>query len=214
MKLFLNGGGSGPSAAGAYIRLGETADISRPVLCIPFAMEEEDREAGCERVGRDLARLKAKIETVSSGDQLRSKYMGSYGCVYILDGNTFRLMDELRRSGGYEMLLGYARSGGVIYGEGAGAVILGADIGGALCLEPNDAGLPDTVGLDLLGGASVFPHYRAVNKQQQRFLEYYSTDRIVYAVPNEATICLDGINYELMGTKNAYQFVNGKRTLL
>ena len=96
----------------------------------------------------------------------------------------------------------------------AGAVVLGADIEGAINFDANDAGVSDTAGLDLLGGASVFPHYRVTNKQQQRFLGDYSEGRIVFAVPNEATVCLNGREYETVGSKNAYQFVDGRRTLL
>ena len=215
MKLFINGGAGGSDAAGSYVRLREAVEPGRPVLYIPFAKEdEEDRRAGYEKVKKDLSLLNTDIETVGTGRELGKKYLGAYGCVYIADGNTFRLADELKSSGGFEMLLGYARMGGVLYGEGAGAVLLGADVEGAVNFDANDAGLSDTSGLDLLGGASVFPHYRAINMQQQRFLGDYSAGRIVFAVPNGSAVYLNGREYELLGTKSVYQFVNGKKTLL
>ena len=47
----------------------------------------------------------------------------------------------------------------VLYGGSAGAVICGADIDSSAYFDPNDVGLTDTAGLDLLGGYSVWCHF-------------------------------------------------------
>lgn len=214
MRLFVNGGSGGAAAAAAYKRFAETADKSRPMLFIPFALEPENYDSAYIKVKKELSAITSGIDMVTSGAELRSKYMGAYGRVFMCDGNTFRLLDELKSSGGFEMLLGYMRTGGVLFGEGAGAAILGADIEGAVFSDANDAGLSDTAGLDLLGGASVFPKYRVSNKQQQRFLSDYSMGRIVFALPADSTIYINNDDYELIGSQNAYQFVNGKKTTL
>lgn len=81
--------------------------------------------------------------------------------VAIPGGNTFDLLHELHAADLLEPLLEHLRRGGCIYGGSAGAILAGTNIDIALAMDPNNVGLRDTAGLDLLRGCDVMPHFTA-----------------------------------------------------
>jgi len=80
-----------------------------------------------------------------------------------MGGNTFSLLDWLRREGHLPYLRRCIATGThVAYGCSAGAILMGRTIAPAALgreRDENVVGLRDLAGLDLLGGASVFCHY-------------------------------------------------------
>jgi dipeptidase E len=89
-----------------------------------------------------------------------------YAATYIGGGNTFTLMQTLKGTGFIAPLRRFIERGGIVYGGSAGAIILGRDIATAAHLDPNDAGLQDTQGLDLLRGYAIWCHYRLTDDHQ------------------------------------------------
>jgi dipeptidase E len=79
--------------------------------------------------------------------------------VWVGGGNTYALLDHVRRTGWVERIRAHVLAGGPYYGGSAGAVLAGADIDVARFADPNDVGLTDTTGLELLGRAIVRPHW-------------------------------------------------------
>ena len=89
--------------------------------------------------------------------------LDAYAALYIGGGNTFRLLQLLKGTGFVAPLRRFIDRGGIVYGGSAGAIILGRDIATAAHLDPNDAGLQDTQGLDLFSGYAVWCHYHAAD---------------------------------------------------
>ncbi|WP_194927213.1 Type 1 glutamine amidotransferase-like domain-containing protein [Catenulispora pinisilvae] len=83
-----------------------------------------------------------------------------YRGVYIGGGNTFRLLDLVRRNGLLPSLQDFIEHGGVVYGGSAGAALLGADISTIAHMDPDPCGTTDTRGLDRIAGYGVFVHHR------------------------------------------------------
>lgn len=79
--------------------------------------------------------------------------------IYVCGGNTFYLMDELRRSGAACLIETLVRAGKPYAGESAGAVIAGAHIGhiGAMDRASAAPGLADLSGLGFID-RRVVPH--------------------------------------------------------
>jgi dipeptidase E len=88
-------------------------------------------------------------------------HLTNFDGIYIGGGNTFHLLDLLRRTGFDRLLRDFVAAGGAVYGGSAGAIILGRDIGPAAHIDSNTAGVRNTHGLDLLGGYAVWCHYVA-----------------------------------------------------
>jgi peptidase E len=84
-----------------------------------------------------------------------------YRSMYIMGGNTFRLMDRIRKASVQRVITGAALNA-LVYGCSAGAVIFGADIRIAFLgaeADVDEVGLSDYSGLNLLNGFNVLPHY-------------------------------------------------------
>jgi dipeptidase E len=119
---------------------------------------------------------------------------------YLGGGNTFRLLNLLRRTGFGAALAEFASANRPIYGGSAGAVVLGEDIATVDHLDDNAVGITETAGLGLLNGASVWVHYE--NDQRHRVDAYcrsHPEDLLVMTersgIVLEADICLT-VGYE------------------
>lgn len=75
-------------------------------------------------------------------DEMEGADLGNYSGVYIGGGNTFSLLESVRRANAAEPLADFVRDGGVIYGGSAGAILLGRDIGHAIWCHYQPTELP------------------------------------------------------------------------
>lgn len=74
-------------------------------------------------------------------------------------GNTFRLLDAIRRNGFINPIRQFSRSGGDFYGGSAGAVVACETIEIAKGHDPNDVDLTDLRSLGLITGMEILPHF-------------------------------------------------------
>ena len=107
-------------------------------------------------------------------------------------------------------------------GCSAGAVICGKDIDIIASMDPNDVGLTDTIGFDVMNGISIFPHYinlksRLTEEENKTMIDKYTNSMIkfsldkgnVYAIPEENTIYINDDLLEVIGPKPYYIVSNG-----
>lgn len=81
--------------------------------------------------------------------------------IFLMGGNTFRLLNDILKNSAEPFLRHYAEEG-ILYGCSAGAIVLGQSIRSAYLgqeADTNDVGLSQFDGLDLLGGLNVLPHF-------------------------------------------------------
>lgn len=93
-------------------------------------------------------------------DEMEGVDLHAYSAIYIGGGNTFSLLDSVRRANAAGRLADFVRDGGVIYGGSAGAILLGKDISTAGLADSNDVGLQDTAGLDMALGHAIWCHFQ------------------------------------------------------
>lgn len=99
---------------------------------------------------------------------LKDKKIGDleyFSSIYIGGGNTFYLLKHLKESGFDKVLTNYINNGGIVFGESAGAIILGKTIKTCSYVDKNHFGLKELNGLDLLNGFSIACHYKQVHKK-------------------------------------------------
>lgn len=214
MKVFLCGGGAGIQTAGAYKRLREVIDRTKPCLYIPLAMEPEQYGSCREWIQAELKDIGVPfIEMVKSAEELAARNLPDFGFLFLGGGNTFKLLSDLKASGAFEKIKAYLEQGGVVFGGSAGAIIFGKDLEACRLDDANKAGLRDTDGFDLLNGASVLCHYtnRAPEKDErsQKYLLEISKHRKAIALPEEVTLFINGNTIEVIGSKPYYLFQNG-----
>lgn len=128
-----------------------------------------------------------------------------YSSVFIGGGNTFYLLDEIRKSKFDKRLKIFIENGGIVYGGSAGAIILGNDIDTASHEDPNDVMLKDLKGLDLVGGYSVWCHYH--QRFDQLIKDYVKkSGQKVIAIPEASGISYNLDIFENIGSESCYIF--------
>ena len=137
------------------------------LLYVPIALRERPRlYAGATKWMRGILSLhrrgdiKLEVWRNISGKLFRD--IERFDAIYIGGGNIWSLFREIKETGLDSKLIGYLRSGGIIYGGSAGAVIFGKKISAQR--DENKVGWRNDRGLDLLGGYSIFCHYRASDR--------------------------------------------------
>lgn len=128
---------------------------TNPIAHWPFAANLGDYTSATSFAEAGLGR---PVQTWTSLGEHSAGDLHEAGGVFIGGGNTFHLLNEVRRTGFDGALREYGRTG-VVYGGSAGASVFGSDIGTAGYFDPNDVGLTDTEGLGLLGPYAVWCHY-------------------------------------------------------
>ena len=224
MRLFINGGGSGDKVFDIYSEINDIIDHDKPALYVPLAMEEDKHPYdGCyEWIKSEIAAIDVPfIKMVRSFEELCSLNYSDYSFIFIGGGNTFRLLKGLKDSGSFNKLKDFIINDGIVFGGSAGSVIMGYDV--SCSMDDNNVGLEDTIGLNMLGGYSLFPHYTNYksklsekdNKERMklftdRIIEYTKRGFKIIALPEEDTICIKGETSKVKGTKNYYEFIDGK----
>lgn len=128
---------------------------------------------------------------------------GKYDVVYIGGGNTFKLLQRLRKGGLDKKLVDYYNIGGLIFGGSAGAIIWGNNIDIALICEDadeNKVGLQDTSGFDFVSGYDIQCHY-ADDQEKEHLAHIRKTGRNVVGIPEESAVVVSDDGFKVIGEK-------------
>lgn len=109
----------------------------------------------------ELGDLGLEYDFINISENVDLSKMGDYGVYYVTGGNTFYILDRLRKNDLDSFLAKAVKEGSLYVGLSAGSIIAGPDIEIAeYGLEPdeNDVGLKDLTGFGLVD-FHIFPHY-------------------------------------------------------
>ena len=101
----------------------------------------------------------------------------SYDVIYMIGGNTFYLLKELREKQLDEKIIQAINNGVIYVGSSAGSIILGKTIETALPYDENWVGSEDFIGLNLVDGI-IIPHANRKQEFIKEAKEKYS-DKII-----------------------------------
>lgn len=170
MKLILSGGGDSEN----FLELDKVfLDLLPPdpsLLLVPVAGDPKTFDDALERIVETFSIIDfEKIEMILDLADMDWNYLKNFDAIYIDGGNTFRLMDQVRRSHFYELLRKFIHHGGIINGDSAGAIILGSHLETAHFGEAGDENLTPLIsyqGLNLLGDLAIHCHYEKSEQTQ------------------------------------------------
>ena len=215
MKLILNGGGDGQTAAGARQLLNSMIDHTKEILYIPFAWPDPSYCGCLEFMTDELSDVeKAGIHMVTTPEALMCLDFTDYACLYIGGGNTYKLLNDLKTSGAFDKIRNYLQEeNSVVYGGSAGAIIFGRDLDSCNTDDENQVGLTDRTGFNMLNGWSLLCHYTSRDETRtalsRNYLLKLSETKPVYAIPEEDTILVEDDRITFLGSRPYYEFMNG-----
>ncbi|MDP4012193.1 MAG: Type 1 glutamine amidotransferase-like domain-containing protein [Candidatus Nanoarchaeia archaeon] len=206
-KIFLAGGGSPEESVEIDKSFKECLVNNPKVIFISLARSPEKREKSIKWF-KEIYSF-TEVLHLESSEQLNKKELINFDCIYICGGNTFRLLDNLSRSGILKILKDFNKLGKPIYGGSAGAIILGKRIDTAKHLDENVIGRLDFNGLDFLNGFSIVCHYK---EQDKEIIKNYAKTRIL-CLPEDAGIIVEGNYVKVLGN-NCLFMLNEEEKIL
>lgn len=209
VRLYLGGGGSEHDEAALW---DEAFASGQRVSIWPFAMKAGAGRNGSVEWFSGALRARGNftidawgLNDLGGGVGDSRERLRRSDVLAIPGGNTFDLLQQLQQHQLLEVLHDFLAAGGQVYGGSAGAILLGADIAIAAVADPNDAGLSDTRGLDLLAGAVVLPHYDP--SQDVELLQRPGRQqRAILALPENSGVVVAGHHARNVGPEAVRMF--------
>lgn len=138
--------------------------------------------------------------SISSYETIVKKLQGN-DFVYVTGGNTFYLLQELRRTGADKVLTQEICKGKLYIGESAGAIILSPDIGYSAemdCIE-KATDLSDYTGLNVVGFYTV-PHNKnwEMGKAATKIINEYSDSLDLKIISDNQAIYVEGNEIKIL----------------
>jgi len=206
-KLFLTSGGLPNETRDAFLKLlGKNPQDTR-VAFIPTAKDPEEDQSYVQRSLDQLDELGFVYESTDlkeySKETLGEK-LTQFDVIYVNGGNTFYLLDWIRKSG-FDQIIGDLLDQGKIYlGVSAGTIVAGPNIetAGWKNLDRNFLNLTDLTGLNLVP-FSVFVHYEP---EFQTLIESETT-RITYpmiVLTDQQAVLGEETRYKIVGPGNRW----------
>ena len=138
------------------------------------------------------------VSTAASEDIANKLMKNDY--IYITGGNTFFLLQELKRSGADKIIIEQANAGKMYIGESAGAMIVSPNIEYASAMDslkkaPN---LKDFDSLNLTDFYTVPHHTNApFKKAVERIKDQYNSSLDLYPISNKEAVLINGDKIEV-----------------
>ncbi len=140
-----------------------------------------------------------------------------FDAVYIMGGNTFTMLDQLKKTHFLDLLPDFLDTKKLVYGISAGAILMGksiaiAEIGPNGEGDTNEIGISALDGLNLLKDYTVYTHYLESEDDQ---LFAYSTEHSspIIGIPEESGIYVDGKDLKALGSKPIVVLKNNEKTV-
>jgi dipeptidase E len=162
--ILLSGGGDSKQSnrIDEYLRNTIIPVDSSRCLYIPLALKNDFYLDGL-RWFTDQYNYLNQVDMVTNKSEALNYMKNSYDLIYIGGGNTGKLLYEITLYHLDQFILDHIKSGGVVYGGSAGAIIFGKTI----TVAPKDEfeSTKDNHGLNLLGNNSIVPHFNGTFSQ-------------------------------------------------
>ncbi len=114
-----------------------------------------------------ILELGIKEENITEYHYEENVDFSSYDIIYIIGGNTFYQLKELREKNLVKKIINAINDGVIYIGSSAGSIILGKTIETALPYDENWVGIEDFTGLNIVDGI-IIPH---ANRKQEFIAE-------------------------------------------
>lgn len=211
MSIYLTGGGDQEHFKQMDKLFMEEVPAGSKVAFLAQATDDaHDAHEARERIEYYFPKL--KIEIIEDPNVV----LTDFDALMIEGGNTFQLIRAVRDTNFFNTIKAFSQSGKPIYGDSAGAIILGCDVHTAFLGDDGDEdheSLQDYRGLDLLRGLSVHAHATNAEFDDVQNL-LYETGSPILALAEETGIILNENEIKVYGQSDLWYFdFEGMKTI-
>ncbi len=200
--MLLGGGGDAAAEQEAWTRF---LACQGKILYWPFALGEPPLSGAPSWFASQLRALGGadrEFDTWMSLDAHDPGELVDYAVLCVGGGNTFSLLDHVRRHGFLPAVRDWVERGGAYYGGSAGAILATSSIAIAEVADPNDVGLVDLAGLGLLPTRGLLPHFDTSQIGRARLLSARLATPIL-GLPENSGLLLDSSEIRVLGPASA-----------
>ena len=163
-------------------------------VCLIHTVREESDWEYMKYYDQELKGLGLKYDAINISDDKSFSDLPDYGIYYVCGGNTFYILDRMRKTGLDKVLIEAVRKGKLYIGVSAGSIIAGPDIeaAGIAGADENDVELSDLSGLKLTEYI-ITPHYTIEEEKEVRdFREKRNRELVIALADEQAVFVEDG----------------------
>jgi dipeptidase E len=161
-------------------------------VCLIYTIRQEGDWQWVEHYHKELEEIGLRYDDVNISEEKDFSNLPVYDIYYVCGGNTFYILDRMRKTGIDEILVEAIKKGKFYIGVSAGSIIAGSDIEVAGIGDPNDINLEDLSGLGLISFI-ISPHYTEKEKADiDAFKEKRKGEQVVKLTDDQAIFVEDG----------------------
>ena len=161
--------------------------------CVITSGRTEEEQLYIEESLKEMADLGIKVKELNIAKNNSFPNLEEFDIYYVCGGNTFYILDRMRKTGIDKVLIDAIKSGKFYLGVSAGSVIPGHDIeisGWGEYGDPNDINLKDLTGFGLIPYI-ISPHYTEKEKADiDAFKEKRKGEQVI-AITDDQAVFVD-----------------------
>ncbi|MCQ4936426.1 peptidase E [Anaerotignum propionicum] len=175
----------------------------KTVTFIPTASTVEKIKFYVNSGKKALEKLGLIVDTLdistANGNEIKAKLTNN-DFIYITGGNSFFLLQELKRTGADKVIAEEVQAGKLYIGESAGAMVMSGNIEYAKAMDSVEKA-PSLMNYDALGLVDIYPvpHYESApfKKIAQAIIDAYSPSLNLTPISNHDCILIEGSNIRI-----------------
>lgn len=204
MKLFLTSAGLPKETREYFLKLLDKDPKKVKVAFIPTAAYPEVDKWFVKAATDEIEKLGMSWEEIELKNEDKDslyKKLKEFDVIYVNGGNTFYLLDWVRKSGFDQIIKKLLGEGKIYIGVSAGSILAGTNIeisGWDATWDKNVVGLKDLTGLNLVPFV-ISPHF---TEAERKVLEEKSkeTDYSVWAITDKQAVLVDDEKVKIVGS--------------
>ncbi|KKP69213.1 MAG: Peptidase [Candidatus Moranbacteria bacterium GW2011_GWE1_35_17] len=162
-------------------------------VCLIHTIRDESDWQWMDYYRKELGEIGLKHDEINISEEKDLSSLMEYDVYYVCGGNTFYILDRMRKTGLDKVLISAVKGGKFYIGVSAGSIIAGPDIeaAGIGNADINDVDLIDLTGLGLISYI-ITPHYSAEEeKNVQEFKEKRKEESVIALTDKQAVFIED-----------------------
>jgi dipeptidase E len=162
--------------------------------CLIHTVREESDWQWMEYYDSEMRSICLEYDAINISEDKNLANLPEYDIYYVCGGNTFYILDRIRKTGLDKVLTEEVQKGKFYLGVSAGSIIVGPDIeaAGIGDADKDDVGLSDLAGLKLTEHI-IMPHYCSEEeKDVQDFMERRKGEPVIALTDDQAVFVENG----------------------
>lgn len=184
----------------------QCGDFGKKKACYLYTVRSESDKAWLDLYDKEFRALGLPYEAVNISEDFNGLSLPEYDIYYVSGGNTFYILDRLRKTQMDEVLKESVRRGKIYIGVSAGSILACPDISiaGIETGDENDIHLSDLTGFSWVP-FYISPHYGAASDRMAIEKFFKEKQKPIIALTDNQMIMVTEAGIKLVGEKDGIQ---------